>query len=130
MAIDDTSGSTGETTDHSGKGWRFRAHLETSTPLAALQADGWIEPTSTRPDVGESGGEWLSVAEENDGGASSRPSQFGPVAADGGDVLQFLIAFRTMVETRLTEEQYREAARDIAARFPDLARQAATLLDD
>lgn len=129
MAIDHTSGSTGETTDHSGKGWRFRAHLETSTPLAALQADGWIEPTSARSEIGETGGEWLSVAEEGDG-APSRPSQFGPVAADGGDVLQFLIAFRTMVETRLTEEQYREAARDIAARFPDLARQAATLLDD
>jgi hypothetical protein len=129
MAIDDTSGFAGESTDHSGKGWRFRAHLLTSTPLAALQADGWIEQTGERPEVGETGGEWLSVEEEHHEGPS-RPSQFGPVEADGGDVLQFLIAFRTMVETRLTEEQYQQAARDIAARFPDLARQATALLND
>lgn len=128
METENLSGATGDDGHSTGIGWRFRAHLETSTPLAALQADGWIEHAPEPPDVGQMGGEW--VANDSVGDGATRPSQFGPVPADGGEVLHFLIAFRTMVETGLDENQYKAAAQDIATRFPQLARMAVAQLAD
>lgn len=91
------------------KGWRFCATMQMRTPLAILRQHNRLVPASPEgppqltsemwqgiwvPDLGS---DWDFLGE-----GASMASEVGPIPADGGDYLPFLIAVRTIAEGSAT----------------------------
>lgn len=86
-------------------GWQFVATLQLRTPLSVLSRHGEKRGTDTPLDqVKMADGIWSPTTKgwEHVGIPSFAPvemaAEIGPVAADGGSFLKFLIAVRTVVE--------------------------------